>query len=113
VAFARANLRTILLNLLGNSLKYADPTRPARIHVSMGVEDEQPVLVVEDNGLGFDAQRHGAELFHLFRRLHTSPPGSGVGLYLVNRIVQAHGGSIAVASQPGEGATFRVRLGRV
>ena len=112
VAFARANLRTILLNLIGNSLKYADPARPARIHLSVWVEDRQPVLVVEDNGLGFDAQKHGAELFHLFRRLHTHTTGSGVGLYLVNRIVQACGGSIEVDSQPGEGATFRIRLGR-
>jgi PAS domain S-box-containing protein len=112
VAFARANLRTVLLNLLSNSLKYADPARPARIHVSVWVEEGQPVLVVEDNGLGFDAEKHGAELFHLFRRLHTHTPGSGVGLYLVNRIVQAHGGSIAMASQPGAGATFRVRLGQ-
>ncbi|MCI1187007.1 PAS domain-containing protein [Hymenobacter sp. DH14] len=112
VAFARANLRTILLNLLGNSLKYADPARPARIHVSVWVEDGQPVLVVQDNGLGFDAEKHGEELFHLFRRLHTHTSGSGVGLYLVNRIVQAHSGSIVVESQPGQGATFRVRLGR-
>ncbi|GAB3870122.1 hypothetical protein GCM10028824_18320 [Hymenobacter segetis] len=112
VAFARANLRTVLLNLLSNSLKYADPARPARIHVSVWVEEGQPVLVVEDNGLGFDAEKHGTELFQLFRRLHTHTPGSGVGLYLVNRIVQAHGGSIAVDSQPGAGATFRIRLGR-
>ncbi|MCR5889313.1 PAS domain-containing protein [Hymenobacter sp. J193] len=111
LSFARANLRTILLNLLGNSLKYADPDRPARIHVSVWVERNQPVLVVEDNGLGFDAQKHGAELFHLFRRLHTHTPGTGVGLYLVNRIVEARGGSIEVDSQPGQGATFRIRLG--
>jgi PAS domain S-box-containing protein len=111
LSFARANLRTILLNLLGNSLKYADPTRPARIHISMWVERDQPVLVVEDNGLGFDAAKYGAELFHLFRRLHTHTAGTGVGLYLVNRIVEASGGSIEVDSQPGEGATFRIRFG--
>ena len=112
LAFARANLRTILLNLLGNSLKYADPARPARIHVSVWVEQGCPVLVVEDNGLGFDADKHGAELFQLFRRLHTHTPGTGVGLYLVHRIVEATGGTIAVDSQPGEGATFRIRFGR-
>ncbi|GAB3319429.1 PAS domain-containing protein [Hymenobacter humi] len=112
LAYARANLRTILLNLVGNSLKYADPARPARIHVAVWVEDGQPVLVVEDNGLGFDVQRHRGELFHLFRRFHDHTEGTGVGLYLVNRIVQAQGGGIAVESQPGEGATFRVRLGR-
>ncbi|SHL84944.1 sensor histidine kinase [Hymenobacter psychrotolerans] len=111
LSFARANLRTILLNLLGNSLKYADPARAARIHVSMWVEQGRPVLVVEDNGLGFDAEKHGTELFHLFRRLHTHIAGTGVGLYLVYRIVEANGGSIEVDSQPGEGATFRIRFG--
>ena len=112
LVFPRANLRTILLNLLGNSLKYADPARPARIHVSVWAEQGCPVLVVEDNGLGFDADKHGAELFQLFRRLHTHTPGTGVGLYLVHRIVEATGGTIAVDSQPGEGATFRIRFGR-
>ncbi len=111
LSFARANLRTILLNLLGNSLKYADPARPARIHVSVWVERGQPVLVVDDNGLGFDAARHGAEVFQLFRRLHKHTAGTGVGLYLVKRIVDANGGSIEVDSQPGEGASFRIRFG--
>jgi signal transduction histidine kinase len=111
LSFARANLRTILLNLLGNSLKYADPARPARIHVAVWVERGQPVLVVQDNGLGFDARKYGKELFHLFRRLHTHTAGTGVGLYLVSRIVEANGGAIEVDSQPGKGATFRIRFG--
>ncbi|SNC68043.1 PAS domain S-box-containing protein [Hymenobacter gelipurpurascens] len=111
VSFARANLRTVLQNLLANSFKYADPTRPARIHLSVWLDEGQPVLVVDDNGLGFDAEKYGAELFHLFRRFHHHTAGTGVGLYLVNRIVQANGGSIEVESQEGEGATFRVRLG--
>ncbi|WP_187632079.1 PAS domain-containing protein [Hymenobacter lutimineralis] len=112
LAYPRANLRTVLLNLLSNSLKYADPARPARIHLSVWVDAGQPVLMVEDNGLGFDAEKYGAELFQLFRRLHQHTSGSGVGLYLVNRIVQANGGRIEVDSQEGEGATFRIWLGR-
>ncbi|WP_460622007.1 PAS domain-containing sensor histidine kinase [Hymenobacter tenuis] len=112
VSFPRANLRTVLYNLVSNALKYADPTRPARIHLAGEVADGQPVLVVQDNGLGFNAQKYGQELFQLFRRLHAHTPGSGVGLYLVNRIVQASGGRIEVESQEGQGATFRVWLGR-
>jgi PAS domain S-box-containing protein len=113
LAFPRANLRTVLFNLISNALKYADPARPARIHLTVYVAGEQPVLVVQDNGLGFDARKYGQELFHLFRRLHGHTTGSGVGLYLVNRIVQANGGRIEVESQEGQGATFRVWLGRV
>ncbi|MBU6121976.1 ATP-binding protein [Hymenobacter siberiensis] len=62
---------------------------------------------------GFDAARYGAELFQLFRRFHTHTEATGVGVYLVNRLVQVQGGHLAVESQVGEGATFRVHFGRV
>ena len=110
ISYARANLRTILLNLLGNSFKYADPARPSRVHLSLWLEEGRPVLLVEDNGLGFDVQRHRDELFHLFRRFHDHTEGTGVGLYLVNRIVQSHGGRVEVESEVGEGTAFRVFL---
>ncbi len=109
--YPRAGLRTIVLNLLSNALRYADPARPARIHCSLWLDAGQPVLWVKDNGLGFDATGHGPELFQLFRRFHDHTEGTGVGLYLVNRLVQAHGGHLEVDSQVGEGATFRVYLG--
>ncbi|OGX84604.1 hypothetical protein BEN48_02370 [Hymenobacter glacialis] len=80
ITYARASLRTILLNLLSNSLKYADPSRPCRVHLSVWVQEGRPVLLVEDNGLGFDVQRHRGELFHLFRRFHDHTEGTGVGL---------------------------------
>jgi PAS domain S-box-containing protein len=111
VTYARASLRTILFNLLSNSLKYAEPNRPARIHVSVWVQNNTPVLLVEDNGMGFDVERHQDELFHLFRRFHNHTEGTGVGLYLVNRIVQANGGHVEVESEVGEGTTFRIYLG--
>ena len=110
VTYARPNLRTILLNLVGNSLKYADPARPCRIHVSVWLQEGRPMLLVEDNGLGFDVQRHRGELFHLFCRFHDHTEGTGVGLYLVNRIVQSNGGRVEVESEVGEGTTFRVLL---
>ncbi|MET4073805.1 PAS domain-containing protein [Hymenobacter sp. UYCo722] len=110
VSYSRANLRTILLNLIGNSLKYADPARPGRIHLSLWKEAGAPLLLVEDNGLGFDVHRHQDELFQLFRRFHTHIEGTGVGLYLVNRIVQGNGGRVEVESEIGQGTTFRVYL---
>ena len=110
VQYSRANLRTILLNLLSNALKYNDPARPCRIHLSLWKQAGAPVLLVEDNGLGFDVQRHQDELFQLFRRFHTHTEGTGVGLYLVHRIVQGNGGRIEVESEVGEGSTFRVYL---
>ena len=110
VRYSRAHLRTILLNLIGNSLKYADPARPGRIHLSLWKEAGAPLLLIEDNGLGFDVHRHQEELFQLFRRFHTHIEGTGVGLYLVNRIVQGNGGRVEVESEIGQGTTFRVYL---
>jgi len=112
VYFERSNLRTILLNLLSNAVKYRHPDRPASIEVRTYTADGQPVLEVRDNGLGIDLERHGAELFQLFRRFHPqASAGTGVGLFLVNRLVQAQGGHIDVTSQEGEGTRFRVYLG--
>ena len=77
LSYPRASLHTVLLNLLSNALKYADPARPARIHLSLWLDAGQPVLRVQDNGLGFDAAAHGAELFQIFRRFHTHVEGTG------------------------------------
>ncbi|GAA4028144.1 hypothetical protein GCM10022409_10240 [Hymenobacter glaciei] len=111
LSYPRATLRTVVLNLLSNALKYADPARPCRVHVSLWLDDGEPVLWVKDNGLGFDAAAHGPELGQLFRRFHDHTEGTGVGLYLVNRLVQARGGHLEADSRVGEGATFRVYLG--
>ncbi|MBF9143989.1 sensor histidine kinase [Hymenobacter properus] len=110
--FERISLRTILLNLLGNALKYRHPERPAQVEVRSYYDAGQPVLEVRDNGLGIDLERHGGEIFQLFRRFHPqASSGTGVGLFLVNRLVQARGGRIEVTSQEGQGTTFRLYLG--
>ena len=111
LTYPRASLHTIVLNLLSNALKYADPNRPARIHCSLWLSGNEPVLWVKDNGIGFDAAGHSPELFQLFRRFHTHVEGTGVGLYLVNRLLLANGGHLEVDSQVGAGATFRAYLG--
>ena len=110
VVFVRANLRSILYNLLGNALKYSDPARPLHIRVCTELHSGAPVLLVQDNGLGLDLERHGHEMFQLFRRFHDHVPGSGVGLYLVQRLVEQAGGRLEVESQLGRGSTFRVFL---
>jgi signal transduction histidine kinase len=109
--YVRSSLRTVLFNLLSNSLKYHQPGRPLRVQVRTYEEPSGPVLEVQDNGLGIDLARHGDELFHLFRRFHPeASEGTGVGLFLINRLVESGGGHIEVDSQPGLGTTFRVHL---
>jgi signal transduction histidine kinase len=109
--YIRVNLRTILLNLLDNALKYRHLGRLTLVQVRTYELAGSPVLEVRDNGLGLNLARHGTELFHLFRRFHPQAgDGTGVGLFLVNRLVQALGGYIEVDSEEGQGTTFRVFL---
>ena len=112
VSFVRPNLLSIFQNLLSNSLRYASPARPPRIRLSSAPDltTGRPVITVQDNGLGIDLERFGPQLFQLFRRFHSHVEGTGMGLYLVNRIVQNHGGRIEVRSAVEEGTTFQLYL---
>lgn len=100
-------LRHVWQNLLSNAVKYS--SRSERPSVEVFQADGE--ICVKDNGIGFDAQRADS-LFGLFQRLHTEEDfkGTGVGLAIVHRIVEVHGGSIRASSEPGNGATFRFRL---
>jgi PAS domain S-box-containing protein len=109
LAYGRANLRSVLHNLLSNALKYAHPGRPPRVSiVSRLSATGQPLLQVRDNGLGMDLHSGPHSVFQLFERQHVHVAGAGVGLYLVQRIVRSHGGRIEVASTVGEGSTFTI-----
>ena len=111
VSFASLNLQSILYNLLSNALKYAHPDRSPVVRVATELlPNGTPVLLVQDNGLGLDLTRYGDDLFKMFRRFHDHVAGSGMGLYLVNRIVRQAGGYIEVSSTLGEGTTFRIHL---
>ena len=107
--FSAKNLRSILYNLLSNAVKYRDPARPALVQLRCHPTGSEMVLQVQDNGLGLSEMQQ-RELFQLFRRLHTHVPGSGVGLYMVKKMVDNTGGTLTVQSQPGLGSTFTVTL---
>lgn len=106
----------LLANLIGNGLKYNASERP-RIVVGQAAQPDartgQVVCFVRDNGIGIDPRFHD-QIFGIFRRLHTADEyeGTGAGLAICKKIVEAHGGSIWVESQPGKGATFFFTLPR-
>ncbi|TDN36201.1 PAS domain S-box protein [Hymenobacter sp. UV11] len=109
VTFSEKNLRSVVYNLLSNALKYCAPGRPLRVQVSSQLRGNSVELRVQDNGLGLDAAQQ-ARLFGLFQRLHTHVEGTGIGLYMVKKIVENAGGTIAVQSELGVGSSFIVLL---
>jgi len=109
-------LRHLMFNLLDNALKYSAKVAHPHIAVGHGPSglNGESAWFVRDNGVGFDMAR-ADKLFGLFQRLHspTDFGGSGVGLAVVARIVERHGGRIWAESSPGKGATFWFTLGAV
>lgn len=104
-------LRQVLLNLLGNAVKYTRGRERAIIEVWSEDRPHEVAVWVRDNGAGFDP-RYANKLFGVFQRLHRTEEfeGTGVGLANVRRIVQRHGGTVSASGAPGEGATFSFTL---
>jgi PAS domain S-box-containing protein len=98
----------VFANLIGNALKSFDPARPGRITISAtpGGSDTPAVFSVADNGIGIpDAYR--PKIFQVFQHVHDSPGrGEGMGLAIVRRIIERHGGRIWFESAPNQGTTF-------
>lgn len=107
----RALIHQVLVNLLSNAVKYSKPKAAPVIEVGGHDQGEQNTYYVKDNGVGFDMQ-YANKLFGVFQRLHTAEEfeGTGVGLAIVQRIVQRHGGKVWAEAKVGEGATFYFTL---
>ena len=106
----RAMWSTLVTNLVNNAVKF---TPEGEVAVSLSGDDTEVVLTVADTGVGI-AQGEQAQIFERFHRVSNGDqqPGSGIGLALVAEITSAHGGSVDVASEPGKGSRFVVRLPR-
>ena len=108
VQFNPVYLQSIFLNLITNSIKYAQPGLPARIRVYSSVENGAPQLFFSDNGSGFDLAKVGDKVFGLHQKFHGNSDSKGVGMYLVYTHVTSLGGHIAVESKVNEGTTFTI-----
>lgn len=108
-------LRVALSNLLSNAWKYTAGVPRPFIEVGSRPEAGETVFFVRDNGAGFDAHAAGDRLFRPFQRFHADSvfQGNGVGLAIVQRVIDKHGGRIWVESSPGSGAAFFFTLGRL
>jgi len=108
VLFDKENLRSVLYNIFSNALKYRDTSRQLKIIFGSNLVDDGIVINISDNGLGMDMEKDGANLFGMFKRVHNHVEGSGIGMYLVNSIIERAGGKIDVESTPGKGTTFHI-----
>lgn len=104
-------LRQVFVNLIGNALKFSSRSPQPRVEVFVERRRGIAAICVRDNGVGFDPA-YADRLFGVFQRMHGAEefPGTGVGLAIVKRIVERHGGVIGVEAAPGRGAAFRFTL---
>jgi len=110
IKFSKRNFRSILYNLISNAIKYRSPSRQPVIEVTTKVSGNGwLVLSVKDNGIGMAAGFED-KIFKLFRRMSNKQEGSGVGLYIVKRIVENAQGKVEVNSELDKGSEFRIYL---
>jgi PAS domain S-box-containing protein len=107
----RAMLRQVLVNLLANAVKFTGTKRAPRIELGSRADKGENIYYVKDNGVGFDMAK-ASKIFGVFVRLHGEGEfgGTGVGLAIVKRIIDKHGGRVWAEGQPGKGATFYFAL---
>ena len=102
----------VFANLIDNAQKYLDPSRPGEITISGRTEDGWEIFTITDNGIGIPFEQH-ARIFQVFHRLAPQhEKGDGLGLAIVQRIIDRHQGKIEVESLPGNGTSFHVALPR-
>jgi PAS domain S-box-containing protein len=106
-----AMLKQVWMNLIGNAIKYSSKQDLPKIEIGFTSDKKRDIYYVKDNGVGFDMQ-YSNKLFGVFQRLHSNDQfeGTGVGLALVKRIIDKHGGEIWVEAHLNEGATFYFSL---
>jgi signal transduction histidine kinase len=96
--------------LIDNAIKFSKPNEPAQVYISVERADGQPVVCVRDHGIGIDP-RFKHKLFGLFEKLQPEASGTGIGLALIKRIIELHGGRVWIESDGvGMGTTARFTL---
>ena len=100
----------VFQNLITNAIKFRGVQSP-EINISAQKGENEWTFSVSDNGIGIKPE-HQKQIFDVFKRLHTREeyPGTGIGLSIVQKIINHHGGRIWVESKPGKGSTFNLTL---
>lgn len=106
----RNTLQNAFFGLFSNAIKYRSKKRALEVHVRSFVSGNRAVVEVRDNGMGLDTELHKDDLFKLYKRFHPHVGGRGLDLYLIKAQLDALQGTIEVASEPGQGSTFRISI---
>jgi signal transduction histidine kinase len=95
---------------MSNAIKYRHPDRTPHIIAKSFFKGENKMFTVQDNGLGIDLTRHRDKVFGMYKTFHQHPDARGIGLFITKNQIEALGGTITVASEPGQGTTFTIQF---
>jgi len=107
--FSRKNLRSIMYNFLSNAIKFADPARSPEIVIKTEPKHDYTLLTVKDNGIGIEVDKQ-KDIFSKFRRLRPEVEGTGIGLFIIGKMINNQGGKIEIESKIDSGTTFYILL---
>ena len=107
IFFPRNSLRSVFYNLINNAVKFSDPKKTSEIIITTEAVNGFVILYVQDNGLGIPLE-HQRQVFKKHSRLAKNIPGTGMGLYVVKRMIEDNEGRIELESKEEEGTTFKV-----
>lgn len=103
-----AYMDSILLNLLTNAIKYRHPKRSPIIEFTSFIKDGKTIFEIKDNGIGINLEKHGSDLFNMYKTFHGNSDAKGVGLFITKYQVETMGGKIEVDSNENVGTTFTI-----
>jgi len=106
----RSYFHSIIYNLISNAIKYRNKDRTCVIKVTSAKINNYCTVSVQDNGIGVDLEKHGDNMFGMYKRFHTHLEGKGLGLFLAKQQIEAMGGSISIESELNVGTKFTIRF---
>ncbi len=106
----RPYFNSVLYNIISNAIKYRNTSRDCIVRISATEINDTYLIVVIDNGIGIDLEKHGDKLFGMYKRFHDHVEGKGLGLFLTKQQVEAMGGKISVESKLNTGTQFTIKL---
>lgn len=101
-------LRSILQNIISNAIQYSSTVPFPEIKITTNNAVNEVLISVEDNGVGIDLETNESKVFGLFKRIQNDESGSGIGMYIVNKLLENYGGKLLLKSELGKGSKFTV-----